>query len=121
MSLNKNPDTLKMHRLSQFYFLNDGNVWIPYIWKVGVKIIEKFIELKVILDTVLPTFECMISDSLNIIPNDRVYDQLRKPGHFCIELQMLLLVGQGQPYLLKTKLCMLAQAHTAIGYTRCWE
>jgi hypothetical protein len=53
--------------------------------------------------------------------NVRVYDQLREPGHFCIELQPLLLVGQGQPYLLKTKLNMLAQAHTAIGYTRCWS
>jgi len=51
--------------------------------------------------------------------NVRVYDQLREPGHFCIELQLLLLIGQGQPYSLKTKLYMRAQAETAIGYTRC--
>jgi hypothetical protein len=54
------------------------------------------------------------------MPNVRVYDQLRESGHFCSELQLLLLVGQGQPYSLETKLFMLAQAHTAIDYTRCW-
>jgi hypothetical protein len=53
-------------------------------------------------------------------PNVRVYDQLRVPCHFCIELQLLLLVGQGKPYSLKTKFYMLEPAHTAIGYTRCW-
>jgi hypothetical protein len=52
--------------------------------------------------------------------NVRVYDQLRETGHFWIEILMLLLVCQGQPFSLKTKLYMLAQAHTAIGYTRCW-
>jgi hypothetical protein len=56
-----------------------------------------------------------------VAANVRVYDQLREPGHFCIELQLLLLVGQGQPYSMKTKLYKFAQAHTAIVYTRCWQ
>jgi hypothetical protein len=47
--------------------------------------------------------------------------ELREPGHICIELQLLLIFGQGQPYLLKTKLHMFAQALTAIDYTRCCE
>jgi hypothetical protein len=53
--------------------------------------------------------------------NVRVYDHLRVPCHFCIEIQLLLKISKGQLYSLKTKLYMLAQAYTAIGYTCCWS
>jgi len=57
--------------------------------------------------------------SFNIAHNVRVYEQLREPGHICIQIHLPLKVGHGQPYSLETKLYMLAQAQTAIAYTRC--
>jgi hypothetical protein len=53
-------------------------------------------------------------------PNVRMYDQLRVPCHFCIDIKSLLKIEQSKPYSLKKKLHLLTQANTAIEYTSYW-
>jgi hypothetical protein len=50
-----------------------------------------------------------------------VYDQVREPEYFCIEIQMIPGVGYGQLYSLETELYLLAHVLTAIEFTRCWK